>query len=95
MIYTERPVDWPYAMWLHAGSMFVFALGLVVYCGFAALHSTQRVESPTERSKWLILTIGLNLLGSCWYYCTKYQQFRKEGKGALMRARNEAKLPKA
>ncbi|MDD5139464.1 MAG: hypothetical protein PHY43_04280 [Verrucomicrobiales bacterium] len=61
------------------------ALGLFTYCGFAALHSTQHVASPQERSMWLIATVALNVLGSCWYYVTAYQSFRKAGQGRLMR----------
>jgi hypothetical protein len=63
----------------------LLALGLFTYCGFAALHSTQHVASPQERSIWLIATVGLNVLGSCWYYVTTYQSFRKAGQGCLMR----------
>lgn len=62
----------------------LLALGLVIYCGFAALHSTQHIASPQERSMWLIATVALNVLGSCWYYVTIYQSFRKAGKGGLM-----------
>jgi len=62
----------------------LLSIGLILYCGFAALHSTQHVSSPQERSTWLILTIGLNVLGSCWYFLTAYQAFRKSGKGRLM-----------
>lgn len=60
-------------------------LGFFTYCGFAALHSTQHLASPQERSIWLIATVVLNVLGSCWYYVTIYQSFRKAGQGRLMR----------
>jgi heme/copper-type cytochrome/quinol oxidase subunit 2 len=63
----------------------VLAVGLTTYCGFAALRSTQHVSSPQERSRWLLATIGLNVLGSCWYFVTTYQSFRKAGQGGLMR----------
>lgn len=59
--------------------------GLLAYCGFAALHSTQHIASPRERSMWLIVTVGLNVLGACWYYLTTYQSFCKAGQGHLMR----------
>jgi hypothetical protein len=65
----------------------LLALGLFTYCGFAALHSTQHIGSPQERSMWLIFTVVLNVLGSCWYYLTIYQTFRKAGQGRLMRFR--------
>jgi heme/copper-type cytochrome/quinol oxidase subunit 2 len=65
----------------------LLALGLFTYCGFAALHSTQHIASPHERSTWLIATVVLNVLGSCWYYLTIYQSFRKAGQGRLMRFR--------
>ena len=73
---------------LNVSVQVLLAGGLLLYCGFAALHSTQYVSSPLERSKWLILTIVLNVLGSCWYYLTVYQSFRKLGKGRLMTFRN-------
>jgi hypothetical protein len=60
------------------------AVGMFVYCGFAALHSTQYISSPKERSMWLVVTIVLNVFGSCWYFVTTYQSFRKIGKGRLM-----------
>lgn len=59
--------------------------GLVTYCGFAALHSTQYISSPKERSFWLIVTLGMNVFGSCYYYLTTYRSFRKSGQGGLMR----------
>ncbi len=65
----------------------LLALGLFSYCGFAALHSTQHIASPQERTVWLIATVVLNVLGSCWYYLTIYQTFRKAGQGWLMRFR--------
>lgn len=63
----------------------LLALGLLTYCGFAALHSTQHIACPQQRSMWLIATVALNVLGSCWYYVTIYQSFRKAGQGRLMR----------
>jgi hypothetical protein len=69
---------------LNISLQILLAIGLILYCGFAALHSTQYVTSPQERSLWLILTIGLNVLGSCWYFLTVYQTFRRLGKGRLM-----------
>ena len=63
----------------------LLALGIVSYCGFAALHSTQHLSSPKERSKWLVATIGMNVFGYCWYYVTTYQSLRKAGQGRLMR----------
>jgi len=57
---------------------------MVRYCGFAALHSTQYLDSPRDRSVWLIVILGMNVFGACWYFLTRYQAFRKEGKGRLM-----------
>jgi len=59
-------------------------VGLLWYCGFAALHSTQYLASPQDRSAWLLMIVGLNVLGACYYFLTRYQSFRKEGKGRLM-----------
>jgi uncharacterized membrane protein len=65
----------------------LFAAGMVAYCGFAALHSTQHIDSPGDRSMWLIVTVAGNVLGSCWYYLSTYQRFRSTGQGGLMRFR--------
>lgn len=62
----------------------VLVVGLLWYCGFAALHSTQYLASPRDRSAWLLMIVGLNVLGACYYFLTRYQSFRKEGKGRLM-----------
>ena len=70
----------------------LLAFGMLLYCGFAALHSTQHVSSPHDRTGWLIATVFLNVLGSCWYYLTTYQSFRKIGKGRLMSFRNEKRV---
>ena len=72
---------------VNVSAQVLLALGLFLYCGFAAVHSTQYVASPRERSLWLIATIVLNVLGSCWYFLTAYQAFRKLGKGRLMSLR--------
>jgi hypothetical protein len=74
---------------LNVSAQILLVAGLLLYCGFAALHSTQYVTSPRERSTWLILTIGLNVLGSCWYFLTAYQAFRTLGKGRLMSFRKQ------
>lgn len=63
---------------------FLVAIASLIYCGFAAIHAVQHIESPRERATYMILTVGFNIVGSCVYYCTKYQTFRKEGKGALI-----------
>jgi cell division protein FtsW (lipid II flippase) len=70
---------------LNVVTQVLLGFGLFLYCGFAALHSTQRICSPQERSIWLFATIGLNVLGSCWYYVTIYQSFRKAGQGRLIK----------
>ncbi len=75
----------PYMLVIHSALYFAEIFSLLCYCGFAALHSTQRIDSPGERSKWLILTVGMNILGSCIYYCTVYQDFRKKGEGGLLK----------
>ena len=57
---------------------------MIAYCGFAALHATQRVADPVERSLWLVITLGLNVAGSLFYYVTKYHEFRQIGAGGLL-----------
>lgn len=71
---------------IHAASLFISAISLVFYCGFAALHSVSRVESGTDRMGWIILTVGCNVFGSLFYYLTKYQDFRSHGLGGLPRS---------
>jgi hypothetical protein len=77
-------------VWVHFISQICLAFGLLLYCGYAALHAVQRIESPAERSLWMITTLALNALGSCYYYCTVYQRYRKQGLGRLI-TRNEIK----
>jgi uncharacterized membrane protein len=74
---------------VHAATQLVLLLGFIWYCGFAALHSTQYLTSPQDRSAWIVAIIGLNLFGACAYYLTIYQSFRKEGKGRLMSFRGK------
>ena len=62
----------------------VFLVGLLGYCGFAVLHAMQYLASPQDRSVWLVVILGLNVAGACYYFLTIYQTFRKEGKGRLM-----------
>lgn len=70
-------------MILHAVSECVLAMALLLYCGFAALHSVSHVEDPGDRMGWMILTLGLNIVGSLIYYLTKYQDFRSHGMGGM------------
>lgn len=79
---TARSEGW--LLIVHYLCVFGVYLGLLMYCGFAALHSTQRIDSPQERSGWLIITLVMNVLGSCYYYCTRYQEFRGRGQGGLL-----------
>ena len=71
---------------IHAASLFISAISLVFYCGFAALHSVSRVESGSDRMAWIILTVGGNVFGALFYYLTKYQDFRSHGLGGLPRS---------
>ncbi len=63
----------------------ISALLLFCYCGFAALHAIQHLDSPKERTKWFLITILVNVFGSMYYYLTKYQELKKEGQGGLLR----------
>ncbi|MEO0795597.1 MAG: hypothetical protein AAFX93_10560 [Verrucomicrobiota bacterium] len=58
---------------------------VVLYCGFAALHAIQHLESPKERTKWFIITIVVNVFGSMYYYLTKYQKLKEQGRGGLLK----------
>ncbi len=72
---------------------FILILSLLFYCGFAALHSVSRVDDPGDRMGWLLLTIGLNVVGSLIYYLTKYQDFRSHRMGGLIRPRKWNQRP--
>ncbi|MES2477178.1 MAG: hypothetical protein V4640_15440 [Verrucomicrobiota bacterium] len=62
----------------------VSVISLLLYCGFAALHSVSRVEYPGDRVGWIIIILGLNVVGSLIYYLTKYQDFRVHGLGKFV-----------
>ncbi len=63
----------------------VILMGTVVcYSGFAALHAVQHVASPVNRASWLICCVVGTIFVSCYYYCTVYQRFRREGRGGLI-----------
>jgi hypothetical protein len=70
---------------IHSVSVVVLVVSLFLYCGFAALHSVAYVEDPSDRMNWILLALGLNVLGSLIYYLTKYQDFRVHGMGGLVR----------
>jgi len=74
---------------VNALATFLFVIGACCYCGFAAIHAVQHVADPQERAVWLIVTIYVNVLGSIFYLLTKYQCFRKIGKGSLIRGRRK------
>lgn len=71
-------------IWNSALTMLLTVL-VVLYCLFAAVHAVQRLSCPKKRAIWMIITLGFNIPGSCIYYCTKYQEFRREGKGGLIK----------
>jgi hypothetical protein len=77
---------------VNTAALALIYIGMILYCGFAALHATQYISSPYKRSWWLIFTILFNVLGSCYYYLTEYQSFRAKGQGSLMSLR---KTPEA
>jgi len=72
---------------VHIAATALLMLGAVFYCGFAAIHAAQHVADPQDRAGWLIIVIAFTALGSIFYLLTKYQCFRKIGKGSLIRGR--------
>ncbi len=68
---------------IHGVSAFITVMSLLLYCGFAALHSVSRVQDPNDRMGWVVLTVVFNVVGSLIYYLTKYQDFRSHGMGGL------------
>ena len=53
---AESPHLW--TLVVNITAQVLLGVGLILYCGFAALHSTQYIASPQERSKWLVFTIA-------------------------------------
>ncbi len=84
MTLTEQALI-PHGWIAHAMLEIGFSVTTIGYCGYATLHAAQRVQDPVDRTGWMLMTLGLNVLGSCLYYCTKYQGFRKLGQGGLIR----------
>jgi peptidoglycan/LPS O-acetylase OafA/YrhL len=70
-------------------SLFLLGLGGTVYCGFAMLHAAQRITDPRDRAGWLVIIVPFTIFGACFYLLTKYQNFRKIGKGTLIRDRRK------
>lgn len=68
-------------------------LAIFIYSFFAALHAMQHVKDPVDRTYWLIFTVVFNIMGAMFYYTTKYQAFRKIGKGGLIRNGHRRSLP--
>ena len=77
-----KDLSWSAFLWSMTLNV-LMTLILVSYCGFAAAHAVYHVQDPQDRVKWLVYTILMNLLGSLYYYLTKYQEFRADGKGGL------------
>jgi len=86
--YSRAESIWP-GMVIYIGSSAFLAMSLLLYCGFATLHAVQHVSDPVERAWWVILTVVLNIAGSCIYYFTKYRSFRKIGKGGIILRPNQ------
>ena len=74
---------------LHFLCTVLAVIAIILFCGFAALHAAQRVASPQERAEWLVIIIALTIIGSAFYLLTKYQHFRKSGRGGLLRVRKQ------
>ncbi len=84
-IATEE-VDTFNGLLLHLAIELVTVGFIFFYCGFATLHAVQHVPDPVERSLWVVMTVVFNVVGSCYYFMTEYQKFRKAGKGGLILA---------
>ena len=69
---------------LFFSAAFLSGFGGLAYCGFAVLHAAQRIDDPRDRAGWLIIIIPFTIFGACFYLMTKYQNFRKIGKGTLI-----------
>jgi len=61
------------------------ALIATLYTCFFAIHAVQHVADPSDRAAWLLIIVPFTLLGATFYFCTKYQKFRKIGKGSIIK----------
>ena len=61
------------------------ALITTLYTGFFAIHAVQHVADPSDRAGWLLIIVPFTLIGATFYFCTKYQKFRKIGKGGIIK----------
>ena len=89
MTLTENSIGTFQDLLIHSAFTLAVVFALLFYCGFATLHAVQHVADPVDRMGWVVMTLGLNVLGSCIYYVTKYQGFRKLGHGRLILASSE------
>ena len=68
----------------------LLSLLFTIYTAFFAIHAVQHVADPADRAGWLLIIVPFTIFGATFYFCTKYQQFKKIGKGGLIRARRDA-----
>lgn len=54
---------------------------------FFLVHAMQRLESPLDRTLWLLLFLLLTVLAIPLYIIFRYRDFLKQGQGALLRNR--------
>ena len=66
----------------------VLYTAMFAYTAFFALHAAQHVAGPTDRGAWLLIIIPFTFIGATIYFATKYQRFRRMGKGGLIREHN-------
>ena len=66
------------------------ALITTLYTCFFAIHAVQHVADPSDRAAWLLIIVPLTLLGATFYFCTKYQKFRKIGKGGIIKSSSKS-----
>jgi hypothetical protein len=68
---------------------FGMAFLITLYTAFFAVHATQHIQDPCDRAAWLLIIVPFTAFGSTFYFLTKYQKFKKIGKGGLMRCKRK------
>jgi hypothetical protein len=73
---------WPLIM------QFLITVLITGVTAFFAVHAVQRIADPHDRASWLLIIVPFTILGSAFYFFTKYRKFKRIGKGGLIRHRS-------
>jgi len=70
-----------------AFAIVLLTMAVVTTWLFALIHAVQRIDSPAERTRWVLWLLLFNVFGAVVYFCTKYRQLRIMGMGRLLSVR--------